>query len=255
MREHLAKAFFVLILALVLLALAAPYRGSFNVAAQRRWIQQTVQELAQKASPPFGLKQCAGDSSENTWWRLPGYLIFSNGWAAYKINTIHNSSKVGDVAVLKTSDGAYYYCHSHFCTGISEWMDTGPYSIGPAPADAKDFLTHCGKFQGWNLLSADNRLWCVINMRSSGNRDKSLRVWISSGDNTNRTTLFDRRYNVAGEGGLVSYHTRWLTNNNLAVDIFDCGDFYESMNSHQQQSNHLKSLTFHKDSRTGRFTD
>jgi hypothetical protein len=190
---------------------------------------------------------------------LPGFLIFSNGWAAYKIHTIHDGEDIGDTTVLRTSEGALYLSHTHFCTGITEMMRPRPHSEdSPAsPSDAKDFFEGYGKWQGWNLFSGDNRLWCVINSQNSENMHggkKPLRVWISSGDGTNRTTLFDRRYVVAGF--YVSCATHWLSNECLALDIYDYGPHNSPrMYPDSLRSNHIASLSFRPDQETGKFTE
>jgi hypothetical protein len=192
-------------------------------------------------------------------WILPDYLIFSNGWAAYRIHTIHDGKDVGDTTVLRTSDGNYYLSHLHFCVGIIEDMEASLSlnKSSPPPADAKDFIEHFGKRQEWNLMAKDNRLWCVINFPREPHYEqgkKTFWVWIVSNEGTNQVTIFDRRYVVTGS--YVSWNTHWFTNDSLAIDVYDHGqDVSPRMYPESGQSNLITSLTLFRDRGTGKFTE
>ena len=102
------------------------------------------------------------------------------------------------------SDGNFYLSEAHFCVGIGELLssegDRDPNS--PRPADAQDFLAHYGNFQGWALLASKEELpWCVVSCpdcEATRTQKKLLWVWIASGTGTNQTTLFEKRYKIAG---------------------------------------------------------
>lgn len=239
-----------------------PYRGrdSLSVTAQRQWMLAAVQELSQVPPPSLELKPSKSRPWESTWWGRPNYLVFSNGWAAYKIHTIHDNPKVGDIAVLRTSGGAFYYSSEHYCVGICEWMEPQPrVEEGcPAPSDSNDFLEHYGKWQHWKPFAPDNRLWCVINFADWSQRrsKKPLRVWISRGEGTNRVTLLERSYKVSGS--CVSWSTHWRSNECLTVDFYDYGPDHwpgQESDSSSLRSNYLTSLTFRQDNRTGQFRE
>jgi len=185
--------------------------------------------------------------------------MFSNGWAAYKIHTSHQGEEIGDTTVLRTSEGALYVSHAHFCTGITEWMQPrpNPDDPHPPPSGAKEFFQHYGQWQGWDLFAPDNRLWCVINSPGQENnrgRKKPLWVWISSGKGTNRTTLLDRRYVVTGS--YISWATHWLSNDCIAVDVFDYGA-HRSPAAYPDslRSNHIMTLSFRRNAQTAEFTE
>ncbi len=81
-----------------------------------------------------------------------------------------------------------------------------------------------------------------------------ISVWISTSEGTNRLTLFDRRYEVSGSH--VSWATHWLPNDCVAVDVYDySGDSLGGEYPLSTRSNHLMSLSFRRDTQTGRFTD
>jgi hypothetical protein len=110
--------------------------NSFPVQDQRAWIQNAVAELAQVSPPP------TNPNIATAWWIAPGfqlvtnrdpippsktgYLLFSNGWAVYKIHTVHQRGKIDDTAVLRDSVGNLYVGRRHLCGGITEWMSPNP---------------------------------------------------------------------------------------------------------------------------------
>lgn len=243
--------------AICLFIIVAPvmFNDSFNVNRQRQWIQNAVAEMANLPMPTLNTNLIGHEVA----WILPQALVFSNGWAAYKTHTIHEGNDVGDVAVLRTSDGLFYVSHTHFCAGITGLMEPSPYDEEPCaqPADAGNFLAGVGRFQGWNLASQDNRLWCVINLarepRYSPGK-KPFWVWITKGKGTNQVTLVDRRYVVTGN--YVSWSTHWLTNDGLVIDVYDYGkDRTPRIYPESVKSNHITSLTFQWDKQTDKFVE
>ncbi len=240
----------------VLLILPLLHQGSYRVNAERQWILQTVQELLQTAPPSFPPSSGTNTSRKDPWWAHPNYLIFSNGWAAYKIHTIHDSDDVGDITVLRSSGGAFYCSREHYCVGITEWMEPSPHADEQiaAPSDLADFLQHYGRAQRWNAFALNHRLWCILSCPHLRGAKKPVSVWISTGDGTNRLTLFERRYQVSGSH--VSWATHWFSNDCVAVDIYDYSD--RSLGGAYpltSRSNHLMSLSFRRDPQTGQFTD
>jgi len=231
----------------------------FSAVAQRQWILQAVQELSQMLPPSPALERNTDKSGSYTWWSRPDYLIFSNGWAAYKIHTVHDGEKVGDIAVLRASDGALYYSNEHYCVGITEWMEPHPSleAQSPAPSDLRDFLAHYGERQDWKSFAPDNRKWCVVNFSHPNGHQgrKPISVWISRGEGTNRATLLDRRYKVSGS--YVSWSTSWPSNDCVVLDIYDHGPGIRPIISYPGTllSNHLMSLSFHLNNRTGLYEE
>lgn len=82
---------------------------------QSLWVAHATKELDQRGAPPA----CLVQSLESNQWvsEASKFFVFSNGWASYAYSTMHESSAIGDVALLRTSDGAVYICHYHFCSG------------------------------------------------------------------------------------------------------------------------------------------
>jgi hypothetical protein len=233
-------------------------RDTFKVTAQRQWqwILQAVQDLSQAAPPSLPPASGTNTSRENSWWGHPNYLIFSNGWAAYRINSIHDGPDVGDIAVLRTSEGAFYYSNQHYCAGITESMDPMPGAKEEiaAPSDLKDFLEHDARPQRWNAFAPGNGLWCILSCPRLRGSKKPISVWISTGEGTNRSTLWDRRYEVSASR--VSWATHWSSNDSVAVDIYDYSDTsLGGAYALSTKSNCVMSLSFGRDNQTGQFTD
>jgi len=247
---------FVFVLMLAMPALLAGRHFSFRLQAQQDWIQKSVQELAMAVPPPVAPIR----KPDDTWWNTPGYLLFSNGWAAYTLHTIHNGEAVGDTSVLRTSDGDFYLSETHFCVGIGELLssesDRDPNS--PRPADAQDFFEHYGNFQGWAMLaSKDQQPRCVVSCPDRENtrsEKKPLWVWIAGGKGTNQTTLFEKRYSIAGS--YVSWSITWFSNECCVVDVYDYGrNNSPRVDREACRSNHITSLSFRRNLQTGKFTE
>jgi len=242
------------IILLIIIALALPalrtWQEHRQARKERHWILKTAGELEQSASPSVEVK---GDVDHHQ-WIVSDYLLFSNGWAAYKIHTTHQGDPIGDIALLRTSSGEYYSSKLHYCTGLRNMMrDKDP----QWPEDANDFLDYYGRDQQWNLLSQDNRVWCVVTSarRRHLRSVKSLRVWIGSRDGATDSTQFENRYKITA--GFISWKVRWNSNEQLDLTVFDYGRFTPYMYGHESylQSNYIKTITFRRDKQTGRFTD
>jgi hypothetical protein len=250
--------------------------NAFRVQDQRAWIQNAVAELAHVPPPP------TSQNPATTCWIAPGfqtvtnrnafppsktgYLLFSNGWAAYKIHTSHQRGRIDDTAVLRDSEGNLYVGRRHLCGGITEWMAPNPLlgffglEIQPdRPVDMENFLATYGRLQGWTLFGGEGRPWCVIScpegaMRFREGKEKSLWLWVSEGSGTNRTTLFDRRYSIAGHYVCGTPH--WLSNDCLTVDVYDYGpDRARKYNPDDRLSNHITSMILTRDKPTGKFME
>lgn len=113
--------------------------------AQALWLENARKTLAGRSAPPADLIQTirSTDWRGDGAWAGHGYLVFTNGWASFAFNTFHESTKIGDIALLRTSDGAYYISHYHFCMGESEFNDV------PMPMNFSQFLGTFGVQQGW----------------------------------------------------------------------------------------------------------
>ena len=229
-------------------------RESVRVEKERGWIRQAVQRLEQAGPPPKDL----GQSPPYAPWVVPGYFVFSNGWAAYDLHSFHASDGMGDIALLRLSDGRLYTSKMHFCGGITDMMQPSGSEQLPRPADAKDFFENCGRFQQWNLLSPDGRLSCAVicpDADRAKKTKKALWVSISAPHGNSETNLFERRYTFSGN--YVEWTTRWNSNEDLVIDVFD---YVLNPMTHlgpeaELPTNHLATLSFHRDRRTGRFTD
>lgn len=236
--------------------LSSRHHAYSGVAAQRQWLLRAAQELTQAAPPAPALPSTPGTNNlgRPPWQSLPNYLVFSNGWVGYRINTIHDDEAIGDIAVLRSSDGALYYSTQHYCVGITEWMEpefTGEVNPAP-PSNLRDYLAHYGRAQRWNTLASDDGLWCLLTCPYARGRSKQLFVWLSEVNGTNRSTLLD--YHCKVKGSHISWATHWLSNDCVTVDIYDYSD--ERLGGAYPattKSNYIKSLSFRRDKHTGRF--
>jgi hypothetical protein len=89
MRRRPLKILALLLGAVLALLLILPWlhRDSYKMNAERQWILQAVQELSQPAPPSLTPGSGTNASGKEPWWGHPNYLVFSNGWAAYKVHT------------------------------------------------------------------------------------------------------------------------------------------------------------------------
>lgn len=113
-----------------------------NKAEQALWIKKTTQKLQDRGAPSAELMHTLKPGQ----WAGHGYLLFSNGWASFACHTIHDSEEIGDVALLRTSDGAIYISHYHFCVGEGEFW----FSHRAQPKNFSKFLElKIFSGQGW----------------------------------------------------------------------------------------------------------
>jgi hypothetical protein len=113
------------------------WQQSARAKKEREWTQKTVQQLQQASSPSPDV----GRGTNGPYWITEDYLIFSNGWAAYKIHSIHANDGMGDIALLRGSDGVLYWSQFHFCGGIiSDFRDSLNLRESGRPENLKDFL-------------------------------------------------------------------------------------------------------------------
>ena len=234
----------------------ARWRESVRIHKTNEWIRNTIQELA-KTGPP---SDDPGKTMPSPSWITRDHLIFSNGWAAYKIHTVHHGKEVGDIAILRLADNRYYSSKLHYCSGgLSSLLPrSDPDGIAPRPADAQDFLDNIGKRQQWNLLSPEGRLRCAIicpNADRRRTKRKVLWVSINTGDASGDTNLFERRYSFPGNH--LAWKTHWNSDESLVLSVFDYAVSPMTRPSYhpEQRSNHLATLEFHRNKQTGRFTE
>ncbi len=108
-----------------------------ETGTKESWLENAIVKLqAQHTLPPEIIR-----SSETNAWADKGYLVFSNGWASFTSHSSHDSEKIGDVSLLRTSDGDYYISDFHFCLGVCE------FSI--RPKDFSEFLALYGDKHHW----------------------------------------------------------------------------------------------------------
>ncbi|HWI57304.1 MAG TPA: hypothetical protein VNZ22_08760 [Bacillota bacterium] len=113
------------------------WRLSTREKKEQEWIQKAVRQLEQAPSPSREL----GRGTDSLAWITSNYLIFSNGWAAYKMHSFHANDGMGDIALLRGPDGVLYSSRFHFCGGIiSDFRDPANTAEKSRPKDLKDFL-------------------------------------------------------------------------------------------------------------------
>ena len=117
---------------------------------RKRWIHNAMHQLRQTTPPPANLASSLGQGE----WAGQSYLLFTNGWACFRSHTFHSSERVGDIGMLRASDGSFYICHFHFCVGLKEyWQEVRPPEEQQArPRDINHFIELYGKTHGWKRL-------------------------------------------------------------------------------------------------------
>ncbi|MGC3961552.1 MAG: hypothetical protein QM813_27600 [Verrucomicrobiota bacterium] len=109
-----------------------------------QWLQHAITQLEKRGAPPTTLT-LAPDRKE---WAAKGYLLFVKGWAAFESHSSHDSARIGDIGLLRTSDGAFYTNDFHYCLGESEYHG----SKQAQPNNFLDFLERYGNTQKWKQL-------------------------------------------------------------------------------------------------------
>jgi hypothetical protein len=115
--------------------------GSDRDVAQAQWLKSATQELQSRGAPSTELMHTLQPGQ----WAGHGFILFTNGWASFAYHTFHDSEEIGDVALLRTSDGIFYVSHFHFCVGEAEFW--APHKI--QPKDFSQFLELYGAKQDW----------------------------------------------------------------------------------------------------------
>jgi hypothetical protein len=115
-----------------------------------RWIRTALKELQQMPPPPADFAASLGDGE----WAGQRYLLFTNGWACFSYHTFHASERVGDIGLLRASDGSLYIAHFHFCVGLTEYSQRVLPSERqqPRPRDMAHFIELYGPKHGWKRL-------------------------------------------------------------------------------------------------------
>jgi hypothetical protein len=116
-------------------------------SARERWLRAATRQLRQLPPPPASLASSLGSAE----WAGQGYMLFTNGWACFTSQTFHSSMQVGDIGLLRSSDGSFYTCHFHFCVGMEgEYgqVSWAPEVKRPRPRDIKHFIELYGETQG-----------------------------------------------------------------------------------------------------------
>jgi len=224
-------------------------RSRTDMRREREWIWLKARELVE-AGPPSAELQYGANTGR---WVQQGYLLFSNGWAGYQIHTSHACDRMGNMALLRTDDGILYLSKLHYCGGIADWM-ASPRDDLPRPANAVEFLSVRGRYQEWNRLSPDGRVACII--RSPDEKRNRVTIWIGRADGPHLTTFLDEQYQVPRFA--VAWSTYWLSNERVNVEFYnyngrDVLSVFEP--DENPPSNHIATLAFHLDHKSGRFTD
>lgn len=223
------------------------------IKQEREWVWLNARQLAEAGQPSAELQNGAIPGR----WIQRDYLLFSNGWAGYRIHTTHAEDGLGNMALLRTDDGALYLSKLHYCVGIGEWM-VPTISELPQPASAGEFLSGLGKYQEWNRLSSDGRVACVIRKLDMERTQNSYRIWIWIGrmDGSSQAALLDEQYVIPRS--YLAWSTHWVSNERVEVDFYNYnGKSLQSVLDPDEDlsSNHLSTFTFHLDHNTLKFTD
>ena len=226
------------------------WREAAQIRSELEWIKKATRQLETVGPPPIEIIQGAVTGR----WATPDYLIFSNGWAAYAMHSLHDNDGMDDIALLRTSDGPFYLSRCHLCCGITSELLT-PEGELPQPADASDFIERKAPKQEWSLYSPDGRLWCAVRSPHATRRkaSKGVWAWIGSASGTNETTLFERRYEVSGS--YLSWTTRWVSSNEVAVNVYDNGPRDNPYWPKGPPPRDLATFRFSRDSKSGRFVE
>lgn len=120
-------------------AYAARHHSHGDPKAQAVWLWSSVQELQNRGLPPANFTNGLPPGV----WANHGFLVFSNGWASFAYHTVHETGDVGDIALLRTSEGIFYVSHYHFCCAEATFYSERQ------PKDIADFLEMFGAKHGW----------------------------------------------------------------------------------------------------------
>jgi cytochrome c1 len=139
MKSYVGIFLILLVVILAGVSFLSGRHGRVSERAQAQWLASACQTLTSQKPPAAELSHNFLEGS----WAGDGYLIFSNGCAACAFHTFHESEKIGDIALLRTSDGVFFTSHFHFCVGELEFLNE------PQPRDFPEFLKIYGGKHGW----------------------------------------------------------------------------------------------------------
>lgn len=167
-------------------------RHAFNRGCD--WIIQAEAELrAATNAPPVSTNAAAPE------WITGTHVVFSNGWAAYRVHSVHDSDGLADMALLRGSDGRLFFSTKHFCSGNISMELTD--SNLPAPADLEEFLRKRAARQEWQPFpDGEGQVRCLVIQHPGPSllRPKTSRnwVWISVNEAGKSRTLLAQPFKV-----------------------------------------------------------
>jgi hypothetical protein len=116
----------------------------FRTRARRAWLVREETEIRRQlqAGRPNPTRPGAGN------WLSDNFILFENGWAAYRLHSFHSDpdggdswSGLGDITVLIDGQGQATYSRFHFCDGTLGWALGYPLQpLGGRPANREAFL-------------------------------------------------------------------------------------------------------------------
>jgi len=86
-------------------------------------------------------------------------------------------------------------------------------------------------------------------------RKRLFDVWIRRGPYTNEITLFSQRYKFVGAD--LDGDAKWISTNEVVMQVYDYPDGVSSYDAEKTGalSNHIATLTFHLDQKSGKFVE
>jgi hypothetical protein len=115
------------------------------IRAKWSWTRMAMSQLRNLTPPPAATLWSASNGN----WVVGSYLVFSNDWAAFTNHSLHESDELGEIALLRTSDGRVFRTKHHFCNDINEFMIEAEQNRKPQPRDLQDFFNLYGTNKNW----------------------------------------------------------------------------------------------------------
>ena len=141
----------VLAVVALVVALAVPPRLHLS-RAREEWTKMAVGQLRQLGPPPPAVLTAARTGT----WAVASYLVFSNDWAAFTNHSLHAPDELGEIALLRTSDGRIYRTKHHFCNDINEFMiEAEQLHHNLQPSDLQQFFSVYGTNKNWQPLAGN----------------------------------------------------------------------------------------------------
>ncbi len=118
--------------------------------AREQWLLSTKASLSEAANPTAVTMPLP----EGEDWAALDVIRFSDGWARFACHTFHDSERIGDIALLRASDGTFYISDFHFCVGILEYSQQllELAKRQPPPKNIGHFIEQYGPVHGWKKL-------------------------------------------------------------------------------------------------------